>query len=75
MGMTGEPAGVTSLCITCPSCGERYESPERAADILRNAGFCVNLTCLHDLASQPIDEAARQRKSTNTRRAGDRRAI
>jgi hypothetical protein len=73
--MTGNTSSTASVTITCPSCGERYESPERVADILRNAGFCVNLTCLHDLASQPIDEAARQRKSTNTRRAGDRRAI
>jgi hypothetical protein len=73
--MTGEPAGVTSLCITCPSCGERYESPERAADILRNAGFCTNITCLHDLTAEPLEDAAKGRRSGNTRRSADRRAV
>ncbi len=74
MGMTGE--STTAVSIVCPSCGERYESPERVAEILRNSGFCVNLTCLQDLASEPIDAAMRRRHETDTRRRStDRRAI
>lgn len=75
MGMTGNPASTASVSIVCPSCGEQYESPERVADILRNAGFCVNLTCLQDLSSEPIDAAARRRRNTDTRRSTDRKAI
>ena len=75
MGMTGNQASTASVSIVCPSCGERYESPERVSEILRNAGFCVNLTCLHDLAGEPIDEAVRRRRNTDTRRSTDRRAI
>ncbi len=41
--------------IVCPSCGEVYDSPERVTEILRNSGFCVNLTCLADLTHQPFD--------------------
>jgi hypothetical protein len=73
--MTGNSSSTASISILCPSCGERYESPERVADILRNSGFCVNLTCLHDLSSEPIDVASRRRRNTDTRRAGDRRAV
>jgi len=75
MGMTGDTA--TAVSIVCPSCGERYNSPERVADILRNSGFCTNLTCLEDLSSQPLDVAlARpQRQKDSTRRSTDRRAI
>ncbi|HLY10811.1 MAG TPA: hypothetical protein VKW04_16030 [Planctomycetota bacterium] len=74
MGMTGDTS--TAVRIVCPSCGERYESPERVAEILRNSGFCVNLTCLQDLASEPIDAArAQTRKTDTTRRSTDRRAI
>jgi len=74
MGMTGE--STTAISIVCSSCGERYESPERVAEILRNSGFCVNLTCLQDLTSEPIDAAMRRRPETDTRRrATDRRAI
>ena len=73
MGMTGDTTA--SISIVCPSCGERYESPERIAEILRNSGFCVNMTCLQDLSSEPIDKATRRRKNTDTRRSTDRRAI
>ena len=74
MGMTGESA--TSVSIVCPSCGEKYESPERVMDVLRNSGFCTNLTCLQDLSAEPIDAALRERHETNTRRrVNDRRAI
>jgi hypothetical protein len=76
MGMTGEHASTTAVSIVCPSCGETYESPERVAEILRNSGFCVNLTCLQDLTGEPIDKAVQRRKSdTSTRRSTDRRAI
>ncbi|HVR86924.1 MAG TPA: hypothetical protein VMU54_21555 [Planctomycetota bacterium] len=76
MGMTGEHASSTAVSIVCPSCGETYESPERVGEILRNSGFCVNLTCLQDLTSEPIDAAARHRRNdTATRRSTDRRAI
>jgi len=74
MGMTGETS--TSVRIVCPSCGERYESPERVAEILRNSGFCINLTCLQDLTREPIDAVmAQKRKTDTTRRSTDRRAI
>lgn len=74
MGMTGETT--TAIRIVCPSCGERYESPERVTEILRNSGFCVNLTCLQDLSHEPIDAARVQRRQTDTtRRSTDRRAI
>lgn len=74
MGMTGDTS--TIVRIVCPSCGETYESPERVADILRNSGFCVNLTCLFDLSSEPLDAAvAARRKGDTTRRHTDRRAI
>jgi len=76
MGMTGEHASSAAVSIVCPSCGDTYESPERVAEILRNSGFCVNLTCLQDLTGEPIDAALRRRKSdTSTRRSTDRRAI
>ena len=71
MGMTGDTTRTVS--ITCPSCGEVYDSPDRVGDILRNSGFCVNLTCLHDLSHEPL-EAVLARK-TDTRRISDRRAI
>ena len=74
MGMTGESS--TAVRILCPSCGERYESPERVMEILRNSGFCVNLTCLQDLTNEPIDAVMRARHDTDTRRRStDRRAI
>ena len=73
--MTGNTSSTASVTITCPSCGERYESPERVADILRNAGFCTNITCLHDLTAEPLEDAAKGRRSGNTRRSADRRAV
>lgn len=74
MGMTGDTT--TSGSIVCPSCGERYDSPERVLEVLRNSGFCTNLTCLEDLSSAPLDAAlARRKKDTSTRRSTDRRAI
>ena len=59
--------------VVCPSCGEEYNSPDRVTEILRNSGFCVNLTCLHDLSSEPL-EAVLRLKDTR-RRTSDRRAI
>jgi len=74
MGMTGD--STTAVSIVCPSCGERYESSQRVAEILRNSGFCTNLTCLQDLSSAPIDAAAAHlHKKDTTRRSTDRRAI
>lgn len=75
MGMAGDTS--TSISITCPSCGEHYDSPERVTEILRNSGFCVNLTCLNDLSSEPIDTvlAPRKKEGGTTRRSSDRRAI
>lgn len=55
MGMTGEKTGSEAVII-CPSCGEVYNTPERVLDILRNSGFCTNLTCLEDLTKLPFDE-------------------
>ena len=55
MTMTGESSAAVS--IICPSCGECYDSAERVTEILRNSGFCVNLTCLQDLSSAPLDAA------------------
>ena len=75
MAMTGEPSAAVS--IICPSCGESYDSAERVSEILRNSGFCTNLTCLQDLSSAPLDAALapRNTKKEATRRMTDRRAI
>ena len=75
MAMTGDTS--TAVSIVCPSCGERYDSAERVTDILRNSGFCTNLTCLQDLSSAPLDAALAPRatKKEATRRMTDRRAI
>ena len=74
MPMTGESSAAVS--IICPSCGECYDSAERVTEILRNSGFCVNLTCLQDLSSAPLDAALAPRKENKaTRRMTDRRAI
>jgi hypothetical protein len=46
------------------------------AEILRNSGFCTNLTCLQDLSQEPLDTAMEARRNTDTRRRStDRRAI
>ena len=74
MGMTTGDTTRPASALTCPSCGEVYDSPERVTEILRNSGFCVNLTCLEDLTSLPF-EAVLSREKKGTRRAADRRAV
>ena len=73
MGMTGDTTKSKAASITCPSCGEVYDSPDRVTDILRNSGFCTNLTCLQDLSAEPLDAVIRRQEGT--RRSTDRRAI
>ena len=73
MRMTGsKPSNFVQ--IVCPSCSETYDSPERVTDILRNSGFCLNLTCLQDLTHEPL-EAALPRQKDTARRSSDRRAV
>ena len=67
MGMTGER---TKTAVVCEACGEVYDTPEAALRVLRNSGFCVNLTCLADLSAQPL-EAILARKGEG-KRAHDR---
>jgi hypothetical protein len=74
MRMTGEPTSRQVTSITCPSCGETYDSPERVTEILRNSGFCVNITCLQDLTREPF-EAVLSRQKDGARRSSDRRAV
>ncbi len=71
MGMTGEKTK-TSAAVVCPSCGEVYDSPDRVAAVLRNSGFCANLTCLHDLSSFPLEDAVGRKRDTGRRQATDR---
>ena len=73
MGMAGDTTKSRTSSIVCPSCGEVYDSPDRVNEILRNSGFCINLTCLQDLSREPL-EAVFVRNS-DTRRSTDRRAI
>ena len=73
MGTTGDTGRITAA-MTCPSCGEIYDSAERVNEILRNSGFCVNLTCLEDLTNLPF-EAVLARKKDGSRRSSDRRAV
>jgi len=73
VGMTGDTSSRPATAMTCPSCGEIYDSPERVTEILRNSGFCVNLTCLEDLTRLPFD-AILAREQTG-RRSSDRRAV
>ena len=54
MGKTGE-ATEPSVIIACPTCGETYDSPVSARDLLRNMGYCVNITCLTDLSRLPLE--------------------
>ncbi len=75
MPMTGDTSSRLAAAMTCPSCGEIYDTPERVTEILRNSGFCVNLTCLEDLTSLPFEDVLNRKKESNTRRAGDRRAV
>ena len=74
MGMAGDTTRSRTSSIICPSCGEVYDSPDRVTEILRNSGFCINLTCLTDLSHEPL-EAVLLRKGDTTRRSTDRRAI
>ena len=73
MGMAGDTTKSRASSIVCPSCGEVYDSPDRVTEILRNSGFCINLTCLQDLSREPL-EAVLHHKDT-ARRSSDRRAI
>ena len=56
MGMTGETGTTATFSITCPTCGEVYETADQVWGVLRNSGHCVNLTCLEDLSPEPIHE-------------------
>ena len=73
MGMTGDTTKSRASSIVCPSCGEVYASPDQVGAILRNSGFCINLTCLQDLSAEPLDAVIRRQEGT--RRSTDRRAI
>lgn len=61
-----------ALSVTCPSCGEVYETAERVGAVLRNAGYCTNITCLEDLTGEPLDQV--YSRSRGTRRFADRAA-
>jgi len=65
--MTGE-ATETSVIIACPTCGETYDSPVSVRDLLRNMGFCLNITCLTDLSRLPLEAALAQER-------GERRSL
>ncbi len=41
--------------VVCPTCGEPYGTPEKLQKLLINVAHCVNLTCLTDLSTQPIE--------------------
>ena len=71
MGKGGEHL-VASVVLECPSCGEVYDSRDRALEILRNSGYCVNITCLEDLTHLPL--GALLARETDGRRSADRRA-
>jgi len=58
MGSTGTTA--IHRVVLCPSCGEIYDTRDRVGEILRNSGYCVNLTCLEDLSDQPLSEVFRR---------------
>lgn len=64
MGMGNELTGDTAvLSIICPSCGEVYDNAATVSSVLRNNGFCVNITCLQDLTRESLDEIARRKNS------------
>ena len=73
MGMTGE-ASDTALMIVCPTCGELYDTPARVREILRNSGFCANITCLRDLSHLPLEAALALERGERRSRDTDRRA-
>lgn len=50
------------LAVVCPSCGEVYDTYEAVQRVLRNSGFCMNLTCLEDLTGEPLDALAEVRR-------------
>ena len=58
--------------VICPSCGEVYDSADRVRDVVFNSGFCVKLTCLEDLSSEPFDAILSMQ--SEGKRASDRRA-
>lgn len=62
MGKRAEPACAEPV-VRCPSCGEVYDSRERIREVLRNAGYCVNLTCLADLSHHPLGAILRRAPS------------
>ena len=72
MGMTGE-ASDTSVIVVCPTCGELYDSPASARDLLRNMGFCVNITCMSDLSHLPLEAVLAPERGG--RRDADRRLL
>jgi len=63
---------MATVALECPSCGEVYDSRERAQEVLRNSGYCVNITCLEDLSHLPF--GALLARETDGRRSADRRA-
>jgi len=75
MGMTGDTTSRIAAAMTCPSCGEVYDTADRVGEILRNSGYCVNLTCLEDLTHLPFESVLARKKDGNTRRLTDRRAV
>ncbi len=70
MGKSMEQA-MAAVAYVCPSCGEVYDSRERAQEVLRNSGYCVNITCLEDLSHLPL--GALLRREAEGRRRADRR--
>jgi hypothetical protein len=72
MKMTGERPS-QAAAIVCPSCGEVYSTPQAVVEVLRNSGFCTNLTCLEDLTHQPFDQVLSRIKED--KRDTDRRAV
>jgi hypothetical protein len=48
-----------------------YDSRERAQEVLRNSGYCVNITCLEDLSHLPL--GALLHRDADGRRRVDRR--
>ena len=80
MAATGDRSSRTAFRdIVCRSCGEPYETQATLGAVLRNGGFCVNLTCLADLSDQRIEEAYdrcdRNERREPGRRETDRRAV
>ncbi len=70
MGKSVEECAAAAL--VCPTCGEVYDTRERAQEVLRNSGYCVNITCLEDLSHLPF--GALLAAGPEGRRMADRRA-